>query len=284
VTTPKARDIYQRAKATAQKFKRLDAELLRAIREVEDHRIYIEYGCRSLSEFCVKHLELAPNVAFNFITVMRTSKKVPELARAVEDGLALTRARRLAAVITPENHAHWFTRARELPLIEFERALATENPRLVEIESARPTAADRNRIEFFVSNDGVERLRRAQELIANQRGRPATWEETITAAVEVLIAAKDPVQRARRNQGRKNASLRTKVFARDQGRCQMKTATNSRCGSRKFPHLHHKHARFNGGLDHPDNLVTLCATCHRAWHLKHGDVPLYGDRPREPDG
>ena len=34
--------------------------------------------------------------------------------------------------------------------------------------------------------------------------------------------------------------------------------------------LHHKIPVSKGGTDSPDNLITLCRTCHKEWHKEHG--------------
>jgi 5-methylcytosine-specific restriction endonuclease McrA len=49
------------------------------------------------------------------------------------------------------------------------------------------------------------------------------------------------------------------VFERDGWRCQ-------HCGSRDNLHLHHQRFRSHGGPDSDENLIVLCAECHRAIH------------------
>ena len=53
--------------------------------------------------------------------------------------------------------------------------------------------------------------------------------------------------------------LRRAVLERDGWRCQ-------HCGSRDNLHLHHQLFRSHGGADSTDNLIILCASCHRALH------------------
>jgi 5-methylcytosine-specific restriction endonuclease McrA len=55
--------------------------------------------------------------------------------------------------------------------------------------------------------------------------------------------------------------LRTRVFARDGWKCQC-------CGSSINLHVHHLIYRSQLGTDALDNLITLCATCHRHQHNK----------------
>jgi 5-methylcytosine-specific restriction endonuclease McrA len=55
--------------------------------------------------------------------------------------------------------------------------------------------------------------------------------------------------------------VRRKVLARDKHRCRAPG-----CGRTRFLEVHHIKPRQNGGGNQPDNLVTLCAACHRLWH------------------
>jgi 5-methylcytosine-specific restriction endonuclease McrA len=54
-------------------------------------------------------------------------------------------------------------------------------------------------------------------------------------------------------------SLRNRVLERDGWRCQS-------CGSSKDLHVHHLNKRSELGDDALDNLITLCASCHRQRH------------------
>ncbi len=49
------------------------------------------------------------------------------------------------------------------------------------------------------------------------------------------------------------------VLRRDRWRCQY-------CGSLENLQIHHKQFRSRSGADSGDNLITLCAKCHRSLH------------------
>jgi len=59
--------------------------------------------------------------------------------------------------------------------------------------------------------------------------------------------------------------VRREVLARDQHRCQA-----PECGRTQFLEVHHILPRKEGGANKPDNLVTLCGSCHRFIHEKAG--------------
>jgi len=63
--------------------------------------------------------------------------------------------------------------------------------------------------------------------------------------------------------------VRREVLARDKHRCRAPG-----CGRTRFLEIHHIVARNRGGSNHADNLVTLCATCHRLWHERGGGAAV----------
>jgi 5-methylcytosine-specific restriction endonuclease McrA len=65
----------------------------------------------------------------------------------------------------------------------------------------------------------------------------------------------------------KKAQAKEVVLERDGNRC---TVCGTK-GSKKNPlTMHHVKYRRNGGTNDPDNLVTLCKTCHELWHKQNG--------------
>ncbi len=59
--------------------------------------------------------------------------------------------------------------------------------------------------------------------------------------------------------------VRREVLARDKHRCRAPG-----CGRTRFLEVHHIVSRQQGGSNQSDNLMTLCASCHRLWHEKGG--------------
>ncbi len=57
-------------------------------------------------------------------------------------------------------------------------------------------------------------------------------------------------------------SLRQQVLRRDGWRCQS-------CGTMSKLEVHHRDFRSHSGSDTKDNLITLCANCHRSLHRSH---------------
>ena len=63
--------------------------------------------------------------------------------------------------------------------------------------------------------------------------------------------------------------VRREVLARDKHRCQAPG-----CGRTRFLEVHHIVPRQKGGGNRPENLVTLCAACHRLWHERYGGTAV----------
>ena len=67
-------------------------------------------------------------------------------------------------------------------------------------------------------------------------------------------------------------NVKAYVKARDGFRCRS-------CGARDHLEVHHIRQRKDGGSDSPDNLVTLCHGCHRAWHEGKKDMVTLSSDP-----
>jgi 5-methylcytosine-specific restriction endonuclease McrA len=65
----------------------------------------------------------------------------------------------------------------------------------------------------------------------------------------------------KRNRSTVPPSVRQAALARDKHRCRA-----SGCRNAHFLEIHHIAALNRGGTNDPDNLVTLCAACHRLLH------------------
>ncbi|MCK9996906.1 MAG: HNH endonuclease, partial [Candidatus Krumholzibacteria bacterium] len=59
--------------------------------------------------------------------------------------------------------------------------------------------------------------------------------------------------------------IRREVLTRDKHCCQAPG-----CHRTRFLEIHHIKPRSQGGSNQAENLVTLCASCHRLWHERGG--------------
>ncbi len=61
--------------------------------------------------------------------------------------------------------------------------------------------------------------------------------------------------------------VRREVLARDKHRCQAPG-----CRRTRFLEVHHIVSRQKAGSNQAENLITLCASCHRLWHERGGGI------------
>ncbi|OYZ21422.1 MAG: hypothetical protein B7Y39_09150 [Bdellovibrio sp. 28-41-41] len=288
--------IHQAAISRAQKYLIAEAGLLEVIIEIDNNRIYEEFGLSHLSPYCVKHLGLSEDVAANFVRVARKSRAVPELKEAIDEGrISVTKAKTIASVITSENHSDWIDKAQNLSKEKLEKAVATASPNIKKPEKAKVQGPNRIRVEFELTEEEMILFRRAQDLVSQKQGKSASLAETQIELLNTYLEKCDPVKKALRCQKRKTsrktknkkaepsqdryqetperkplkAKVRHAVNLRDRGRCQAIMPDGSKCGQSRWIHYHHIKPVVEGGGNNVENIVTLCSNHHRLWHREH---------------
>jgi hypothetical protein len=276
--------IHELALLRAQKYLVAEAELLESIMDVDQHKIYIEFGETHLTPYCVKVLGLSEDVAAVFVRVARKSQLVPELKAAIDEGLSVFKAKTIASVVTAENQEAWIERAQTFSKDKLERAVAAASPTAPKPERAKPVGQDLYRVEFELTEEQMALFRRAQELASAKLKRNATLADTFAEMLPVYLDKNDPVRKADRSRDRSPdstakgsrrvparipAHVRHQVHRRDRGCCQARMPDGTKCLARKWTQIHHLHERQNGGGHTLENLTTLCSAHHRMWHAKH---------------
>lgn len=217
-----SQNLHDIAVDRATKYLIAEAELLRALVEIDRHKIYEKFDETHLTPYCVKYLNLSEDVAAMFVRVARKSQQVPELELAVHEGLQISKARVIASVISSENQEDWIEKARTLSKEKLEREVAAVNPSAFKPEKVKPTGPDRVRVEFEVTYEEAELLKRARELMSQKRRAQAQIGETVVVALKAWVEREDPVVKAERAQARK---IR-KEAASGESRLNPQTATS----------------------------------------------------------
>jgi 5-methylcytosine-specific restriction endonuclease McrA len=146
----------------------------------------------------------------------------------------------------------------------------------------RPLAPERYKVQFTVSRETYDKLRRAQDLLrhAVPNGDPA---EIVDRALTLLIAhlertklAQTRAPRAPRDVGESSrhipASVRRAVWARDGGRCAF-TGSEGRCDETGFLEFHHVVPFARGGPATAENVQIRCRA-----HNQYEAVEDFGAR------
>ncbi len=288
VLNPRSHVIHENALNRAKKYLIAESALLAAIIEVDSDKTFEKFGLTHLTPYCVKHLGLSEDVAACFVRVARKSRQVPELKDAIDEGrISVTKAKTIASVITPENQNGWIAKAETLSKEKLEQAVAANSPQSKKPEKAKPTGPNRVRVEFELSETEMALFRRAQELLYQKGGKSVSLAEVQAELLSVFLDKHDPLRKAQRAKDKKldrsrdhssfprqkqrskiPAAIAHEVHLRDQGICQAELPDGSRCGEKKWVHLHHLRPLSEGGGHAAENLLTLCSGHHRLWHTR----------------
>ncbi len=141
-----------------------------------------------------------------FVRVARKSIQVPELELAVQDGLQMSKAKTIASVIDSGNKVEWIEKAQSLSKEKLEREVAAANPSAPKPEKAKPTGPDRVRVEFEVTYEEAELLKRARELMSQKKSKHAQIGETFVYALKDWVDREDPIRKAERAKARQEKS------------------------------------------------------------------------------
>jgi hypothetical protein len=139
------------AVARSRRYRLAEADLPESIAEIDRLRIYEAFHYTHLTPYCVKELGLSEEVAACFIRVVRKGREVPELQEAVQVGrISVTKAKAIAAVITPENQEAWIAKATGMSKRDLEAEVAEANPRAGKPERARPVGDSSSRTKKWI--------------------------------------------------------------------------------------------------------------------------------------
>jgi hypothetical protein len=139
-----------------------------------------------------------------------------------------------------------------------------------------PLAPERYKVQFTLSREAHDKLRRAQDLLRHSipSGDPAAIFERALALLVEDLEKRKLAAASRPRAGRPAAadprhvpaSVRREVWARDEGRCAF-VGTNGRCAERGFLELHHVVPFACGGGTTAENLELRCRA-HNAYEAQ----------------
>lgn len=182
-------EIHKKALEVATRYKRAEADLLCVLQEVEVARVFVKLGFTSMFNYCVQALGLTESVAAN-----------------QSGSLSVSKARKIAPVLTLENQDEWVEKAKILSTRKLEEEVARVAPREAAPERIKVVAEDRLELRMGISKALQEKLKRVQDLEAQRMGRAVSLEDTLETLLEVYLETKDPVKRAERVLKRKAAN------------------------------------------------------------------------------
>jgi predicted RNA-binding Zn ribbon-like protein len=272
--------LHERALDASKRFKHAESDLIEIFQGFDETKGFTQFDCGSLFEYGTKILRLSEGTTDGLIRVARKSRVVPELKEAVQAGqLTVSKAKKIASVITPENQEDWLSKARTLSKAALEKEVARANPMQAVPERARYVTGERLELKLGVSEALMKKLERIKDLVSQKKQNAATFESAIEELAELYLERNDPLRKAQRAQlqvvpGPVSSQERSTipratlhaVTIRDGSRCTHLSKDGSRCPSRRWLQIHHKKPVSQGGQNGLANLATLCFAHHRAIH------------------
>ncbi len=113
-----------------QQSRRVEAEIVAHIGEVDERRLFAREACSSMFSYCIERLHLSEHEAYLRITAARASRKYPTLLAMLGDGrLHLSGIGKLAPQLTEGNCEEVLTRAAHKSKREIEELVAALAPK-----------------------------------------------------------------------------------------------------------------------------------------------------------
>lgn len=269
--------LHEKALQCVANYKRCEKDLIDILSEIDRSKSYLALGVSTLFRYCVEKLGLSESETYRFSQVTRKSYEVPELKEAIASGvLTVSKASRIAPVITPETQDVWIQKAATLTQKQIEKEVAKHNPKSLPREKLRALTEAHSELRIVVSKEFETLAKRAQEVL-----RTRNLEETLFYCLKNTLKQKDPVLRAQRNstQKPKSSALRQVIpVAKEQGgpvpvslkhlvslRDQAKRGYQG-CLETRYIEIHHIRPVSLGGKHELDNLITLCGPHHKMMH------------------
>jgi 5-methylcytosine-specific restriction endonuclease McrA len=277
-------ELHTKAVLLSRQHKKLEAEIIKVLQEIDSQDIYRDLGYSSLFDYATTCLGFTDSVAYGFITVARKALEIPELFEALTHGvITVNTAKRITSAMTQENAAFLLEKASTMTQRELEREVAQINPRFEVKESARYISRERLEIKLCLSDEVLTKLQRVQNLESQKQRRPCNMEATIETMVEEYLKRHDPIQKAERAQSRKQKpfarrvqnksrapipkATKHEVNLRDKAQCTfINPTTNLKCTNQRWLEVHHIKPVSLGGENTTNNLTTLCSGHHKTIH------------------
>lgn len=202
-----ALSFHGKAKGLAADYLRTEGELLSLLIEMKKRRLFAVLNYSGIFDYCERALHLSRAQAYYFKTVAEKAIEVPEIRTAVVKGdLTLSEARRIAPVVTPENHQHWpenrmIDKAKSMSQKDLEREVSSHNPKAHPVvEKIRSVDKKLSELKVAVDESTEKNLEALKDILSQKLGKAASLGEVVAWALKVTRDKFDPVCKAERSQ------------------------------------------------------------------------------------
>jgi 5-methylcytosine-specific restriction endonuclease McrA len=257
------------------------AHLVAALAEFDARRLYRGEGCSSTFTYCTNVLHLSDSAAYRRIQAARTATRFPVIFDLLASGdLTVTNVELLSPVLTEENHEELLREARHRSKREVEMLVARLNPRPDAPSIITPLAEDRFKVQFTITGETHDKLRRAQDLLRHVVPN-GDLGVVFDRALDRLLPALERTKHGKARRPRQAAmtlpwsryisrAVRRAVWERDGGQCAF-VGPQGRCTEKGLLEFHHVRPFALGGRSDVSNIELRC----RAHNQYEADV-LFG--------
>ena len=164
--------------------RRITAEVLECLREIESNMIYAELAYSSLYEFCIKHLKYSEGSAHRRISAMRLLKGLPEKIQeetkikiesgeltvsnlSVVHGFLKTEKKESGKTYSPQEKSSLLNTIENQSKQQVEKQLAAIQPKIIPQESKRILTESMTEIKFVADESLMKKLERIREITAH---------------------------------------------------------------------------------------------------------------------
>ncbi len=287
--------IHRRAREFADGLRIKEADLLELFQDIEKYKVHLAAGYPSVFLYATEELSMSESQAYVFIRVARKAVEIPELKTEIKTGrLAITKAHRIAAIITHENKHEWIEKAKNLSKHFLEIEVMRVNPEANSKESLRRVSETHFSLRLSLTDEVVQKVKRVQNLESTRLRQNRSLEQTVEATLDFYLKQKDPLLKCVKKTKERNIEnltsgaavpgqsvgdigyvrkpltelQRAQVLKRDKACCQFRNDGGRICGAERFVEIHHKIPVSQGGMNDLDNLISLCWQHH---HFLHGE-------------
>jgi hypothetical protein len=285
-------DLISRLKALAVEERKVVAQILDLLQEVDRRRLFADFGYPSLWEFCTRELGYSGGAAHRRIEAMRLARELPEIEASLINGTqslsSLAQARKFFRV--EEKHQKLSVDHKREVLSKIEGKSSRDCERILlqissaplefsKMEKERALNETHTELKLVLDEELLAKLKRIQAL-RSHASPDQSYAELLKFMADEVLRRLDPELRVSQSmptpealptsevtpalnaRGRRIAiprALRDSIWKHAQGKCVWQhPETGLRCSSTRFLEIDHIEPVSLGGSNAPDNLRILC--------------------------
>jgi len=285
-------DLIRRLMDDVARERAITVAVLHDLNEVERRRLYLDLGCSSLFDYCVRKLKYSSSAAARRIQAARCVRRFPVVLRLLQaNEISLTTVGSIAPVLNAQNCETILKRVRGVSCRQVERIVCEFRPPLVMRDRVRPVrvvtpgaGSEIKQFSQFLADDEFVALFEEVSALLSRDGHRPSMAEVLKVALKEYRDRHSPAARQERRDAKIGTAsidsrrrectdatksrhipdeVRDAVFMRDQGRCAFVANDGTRCESRHGVQVDHIRPYALGGTHEPSNLRLLCAAHNR---------------------